>query len=192
MKKEYVCVCGKIFTNSQSFNAHKSHCKEHFFNKYGSLDKYYERVNACVEARKTGFNVYKEQLNCEKEKALQQWLNESHRCECCGKIMTEFYGSGRFCSRSCANSKKHSKETKDKISNSVKTSESFLNIIQDRINTNINQYNKNPKICPICGKIIPFELKQRKTCSDICRNLNLSYQLKGKTGGYRHFSGHNK
>lgn len=50
---------------------------------------------------------------------------------------------------------------------------------------------KKEYIC-VCGKIIPLELKQRKTCSDVCRSLNLSYQLKGKTGGYRHFSGHNK
>ena len=26
---EYVCECGKIFTNSQSFNGHKSNCKVH-------------------------------------------------------------------------------------------------------------------------------------------------------------------
>lgn len=25
----YVCVCGREFTKSQSFNAHKSHCKLH-------------------------------------------------------------------------------------------------------------------------------------------------------------------
>lgn len=34
-QKEYVCICGKIFTNSQSFNGHKGRCKIHMQNKYG-------------------------------------------------------------------------------------------------------------------------------------------------------------
>ena len=37
--KIFVCVCGKEFTNSQSFNGHKSHCKVHQLQKYGNLDK---------------------------------------------------------------------------------------------------------------------------------------------------------
>lgn len=40
--------------------------------------------------------------------------------------MTEYFGSGRFCSRSCANKHKYSQETKDKIKLSL-----------------INYYNKN-------------------------------------------------
>lgn len=48
--------------------------------------------------------------------------------------MTEFYGSGRFCSRSCANTRKHTQETKIKISNSIK------------------DYNNNTEFnCPFCN-----------------------------------------
>lgn len=39
--------------------------------------------------------------NKRKEK-LQQWLDEKHTCENCGKVMTEYYGSGRFCSLQCS------------------------------------------------------------------------------------------
>ena len=41
----------------------------------------------------------------------------SYTCEKCGKYVEDInkYGSGRFCSRACANTRKHSDETKDKI-----------------------------------------------------------------------------
>ena len=41
----------------------------------------------------------------------------SYVCEKCGKIVddSEKFGSGRFCSRSCANGHKHSEETKQNI-----------------------------------------------------------------------------
>ena len=41
----------------------------------------------------------------------------SYICEKCGKTVedSEKFGSGRFCSRSCANGHKHSEETKQKI-----------------------------------------------------------------------------
>lgn len=45
----------------------------------------------------------------------------SYICERCGKAVGDFdkFGSGRFCSRACANARSHSKETKDKIRKSV-------------------------------------------------------------------------
>ena len=41
----------------------------------------------------------------------------SYTCEKCGKYVEDVdkFGSGRFCSRACANTRKHSDETKDKI-----------------------------------------------------------------------------
>ena len=42
------------------------------------------------------------------------------RCEKCEKNHNGTFGSGRFCSRSCANSRVHSEETKQKISRSIK------------------------------------------------------------------------
>ena len=40
----YQCACGKIFTNSQAFNGHKTSCKEHQLKKYGTLDFYLDRL----------------------------------------------------------------------------------------------------------------------------------------------------
>ena len=36
-------------------------------------------------------------------------------CEKCGKVTEEKFGSGRFCSRACANARTHSAETKERI-----------------------------------------------------------------------------
>ena len=54
-------------------------------------------------------------------------LNFLHRenlivyiCEKCGKEVTEKFGSGRFCSQSCANSRVRSDEVTRKISDSLK------------------------------------------------------------------------
>lgn len=41
-------------------------------------------------------------------------------CENCGKEHDGHFGSGRYCSRACANSRHHSTETKQKISESIK------------------------------------------------------------------------
>lgn len=60
-----------------------------------------------------------ENLEIERQEKLKQWVSEQHKCEHCGKIMTKYYGSGHFCSRSCANSRKHSQKTKEKISKSI-------------------------------------------------------------------------
>ena len=40
-------------------------------------------------------------------------------CEKCGKEHDGSFGSGRFCSKSCANTRTHSNETKQKIKNSI-------------------------------------------------------------------------
>lgn len=40
-------------------------------------------------------------------------------CEKCGKEVYEKYGSGRFCSRQCANSRTHTQEIKNKISKTL-------------------------------------------------------------------------
>lgn len=42
------------------------------------------------------------------------------KCECCGKEILSIFGSGRFCSRSCANTRKHTEEQKQKISRKLK------------------------------------------------------------------------
>lgn len=46
---------------------------------------------------------------------LDKWISECHTCERCNRVMTEMYGSGRFCSRSCASGHPVTQETREKI-----------------------------------------------------------------------------
>ena len=115
-KKTYVCICGKEYNNPQSFNAHKSHCKVHQISKYGSLDILYAKRQKMAEKLSITLHKKFERI---KQDNLEIWLNEKHTCENCGKIMIEYYGSGKFCSRSCANRRVHTSDTKDKIRQSL-------------------------------------------------------------------------
>lgn len=122
----YKCECGKEFTNSQSFNGHKSHCKIHLEN-LGKLDARIEVVKAVGRTQSENARIIREA----KEKAkIEAWLATNPKCEYCGKELTEYFGSGRFCSMSCA------------AANSNKN--------REKQDTNI--------ICEICGK--EFKSKQ--------------------------------
>lgn len=72
-------------------------------------------------------------------------------CENCGKEHDGKFGSGRFCSKSCANTRHHSNETKEKISSILKI-----------------KYPKKGKICHICGS--KFYNYKHKICdSEFCK-----------------------
>ena len=51
-----------------------------------------------------------------KQKVIEEFFKTNHFCEKCGKLITEYIGKGRFCSKSCAASHEHTQETKNKIS----------------------------------------------------------------------------
>ena len=171
--KIFVCVCGKEFTNSQSFNGHKSHCKVHQLQKYGNLDKLQFVKDKQAKSKSKTWKIKNAQLtrecnNLEYSK-LQQWISEQHTCEKCGKIMTEKFGSGRFCSRACANSRMHSEETKKKISKSLSISD------------NANSINTISKVCLICGKA----LSKRNTsgyCLECIRHSPLLQEYRSNIG----------
>ena len=115
----YTYECGKQFTNSQAFNGHKSRCLEHYI-AIGKENEFYSSIKNRNKASAEGSKLYYQQLKIQslKNKMIEseKWLAEEHHCEICNKIMTEKFGSGRFCSRSCANTRKHSNETKHQIS----------------------------------------------------------------------------
>ena len=91
-------------------------------------------------------------------------------CETCRKPVYNKFGSGRFCCRKCSNSRKHSEETKKKISITLQRrkpktksyipSIKYLNILklQDDQCIELGRYNKgkpiivkpNDKGCLIC------------------------------------------
>jgi hypothetical protein len=125
------------------------------------------------------------------QQKLEKWINEKHTCENCGKVMTQYFGRGRFCSRSCANTRTHSEQTKQKIKESVLSSEQFKKSncenIERRITANKLKYEQNPKLCNACGNVIPWEIKHRRTCSEQCLKKVLSLN-----GGYKRGSGNKK
>ena len=177
--KKYVCICGKEFDNPQAFNSHKGSCKIHLTQKYGSYEKYLEIHNKNHE------NVSIKNSQQSKEKKIQKltlWVSEKHACEKCGKVMTEKYGSGRFCCRSCANSHQKSEQTKNKIS--IKARKNREVIKSKQLELQKKSYYSNPKKCVICNNIIPFEHKNRKTCCETCYKKHLSkIAKKNKLGG---------
>ena len=160
MQKEYICVCGKTFYTPNSFNGHKSSCNAHHINKYGTTSyKYQSHKNAGHKISK----VLKEKSIQEKQNKLSIWISEKHTCEKCGKVMTEKYGSGRFCSRSCANSHTFSSKSIDKKSKSLHNTYSIKHIELEKKKK--LEYSKNPNYCIVCNTNIPWDKRFRKTCS---------------------------
>lgn len=170
MLKAYECICGQVFDDPQKFNSHKQNCKIHIVNKYGSWEVY-------NDLRTRGHELVAQKVKnttCNKRLIkLQCWISEKHTCEKCGKIMTEKYGSGRFCSRQCANSHVHTEESKRKTSKTIRNTITKKLVQETR--------SIEPRYCSICGSILPIKLKNRKTCSDTCKKE--SFRLNAITNG---------
>jgi len=172
--KKYQCVCGALFDNAQKFNGHKSHCKVHQIQKHGSLDKYNENISKWVNAG-IECTLNKQKLSkINNKNKLDQWLLEQHKCKTCNKIMTEFYGSGIYCSRTCANKRKLSDKTKQKISSTIK-------------------YNTTHKYCLDCSKILKASnksgycancYKNHKVISESTRQKLRESAIKRQFGGF--------
>lgn len=156
--KLYTCECGKNFTNSQAFNGHKSHCKIHWLNKYNNIDSLIEcdKIRTS-KAREVKILNDKNKRENEINKKQLEWESETHYCEKCGKELPknlkDVFGSGRFCSRSCANSHIQTDEINTKRSNTIK----------------VKNLNKPKKIyyCADCGTIINYGKKYCDNCSSI-------------------------
>lgn len=105
----------------------------------------------------------------------------------CPKCNTNHIKPGVFCSRTCANSRQHSIDTKNKISNTIKTSHKYLS------HTKAFNSNKIKKSCVICNSIYHvYPSINQKTCSKTCGYKLISKTNKGNTGGYREHSGRSK
>lgn len=162
----YTCICGRCFDHLQAFNGHKSHCIMHQQQKYGNLDIFQHarelRIAGNIQTKLTKKAKRLEELDADKI----SWLNEHHICEHCGSVITSYLGTGRFCSRSCANSRPQSKKSKEKISKSVSITMKRLGSSIKQ--SNIKKYLENPNLCVVCNSILPYEIKHRKTCSNAC------------------------
>ena len=158
--KIYTCECGRIFDKPNSFNGHKSKCHIHL-EQTGKLAKKLEQDQ--ITNKKISIAMSELYAN-QKEEKLAKWIAEQHQCARCGKVMTEYYGSGKFCSRSCANSNLQSSLTRDLISVGVQRVATELG--QNRHKSCVEKYESNPTYCVSCGKMLPYERRDKKTCGD--------------------------
>ena len=163
-EKRYLCECGKEFFTTSQYAAHSRYCRVHAETHERDYDA--ERAAWRIHLFNIGKEARTKQLRKQielKEQELTKWLSEKHTCEKCGKVMTEKYGSGRFCSRGCANGRPQSEETKNKIRNSLLK----LSDGTDRLSTNHvkakNNYENNPKYCVVCGAVLPYEKRNNIT-----------------------------
>lgn len=172
-KSLLICICGAEFDNSQKFNSHKSHCKEHYLHKYGSLTEYEAHKTAKNKAVGKALHLKAE---TEKQLKLDSWIAEGHNCERCGEVMTVKFGSGRFCSRACANVREHSDETKAKISKSlVKPDELKKKRVRPKAEPKVRIHKvkviKPEDLCLVCGKELKFGHKYQ-----YCQEHLVEYQ----------------
>lgn len=129
-------------------------------------------------------NYNKHIKSCEK-------IHKSYYCEKCGKLVIKKFGSGKFCSRKCANSRVQTLEQNKLRSIKLKSNPHGFTSLQYKIKrkqqliNKICKYRENPNKCKICGKILDYNHKFNKVCSKTCLKLYLS----NKTGGYREGSG---
>lgn len=101
------------------------------------------------------------------------------KCERCGKEHDCSFGSGKFCSRACANSRgPRTEEFKKKVSEKL-----IGNIPWNKGNN-----TKISLICAYCGKSF-INYSYRKFCSKSCADLG---QDRTGQGGYREGSGRSK
>jgi len=188
---KFICICGKEFKSQKSLSAHQASCKEHYLYRDGNLDNYIERtknLSKSIKNAREKINTTRRIHGVEKhDLRIKQWISEQHRCEKCGKIMTEYFGSGRFCSRACANGRIHSEETKKKISASVKNiaihQKTRINykdtdLYVDRKNKKIiyllniirYYYIDGPTKCKFCNKPLKYKDKDKLYCSIYCKS----------------------
>lgn len=193
-EKIYTCECGKEYTNIQAFRGHKSHCRVHHqsiltpkdFMQWQQQDttrrEYSDAVRLIASQRiSTEAAAHKQQL-------LNQWILEQHTCEKCGTIMTEKFGSGRFCSRACANSKVKSKESRQKTRSALLKRFSCIDPLQKQVDAEKRQekreeqYLQDPYRCMICNQVIPLKRVQKfprvKTCSSECNRYRATLLAK--------------
>lgn len=122
-------------------------------------------------------------------------IKEIHICKNCGKEFTEKYSNysdGNFCCKKCARSYP-TKEKRVFINKNLSQRYKNVGFANGKVKITFEEYNKNPKICPICGNIISYEKRMRKTCSQKCgRRLGVINNEYKNCGGYREGSTHSK
>jgi len=129
------------------------------------------------------------------------------KCERCGTEHEGSFGTGRFCSRACANSRQWNEEDKRKKSESAKKSEKVLAenrsrsrirrkelLLLDNIERNKRGKILIPRICPVCKDKFKSTKHKQTYCSKKCwlDDKEQKYCKPRGSGGARPGAGHSK
>lgn len=87
-------------------------------------------------------------------------------CECCKKPHSGVFGSGRFCGRACANTRKHSTATKEKIRISILTSPKAKKALKNL--NSCRTITKIKKQCPVCDSSFEVYKESQIYCTRGC------------------------
>lgn len=180
----YKCVCGKKFDNPQSFNGHKAHCKQHYLKRDGNIEALKDLHTRQGISRASTILSKRKESDRKSKDLLTLWISEQHKCERCGVVMESRFGSGRFCSRACANSHDRTDESKLKTSLSLKKigpRGAALTAHLHRINNHTSKLQNS--ICKVCGNNLDESRLGCKTCSDACKRKLLSEHAKRRKFG---------
>lgn len=123
-----------------------------------------------IESSKKGANVVKEKW--EKIREDYRKYNPS-KCVECNTVLPYIKRNNKFCSNSCSvrysnKNRTHSKNTRNKISETLSK-------------TAKENYCNNPNKCTVCDRILDWDNRKRKTCSDKC--LHQIQRISGRKGG---------
>lgn len=114
-------------------------------------------------------------------------MNYLYKCLKCNKEVFVKFGSGKFCSRNCSNSRKQTIEI------NLKRSKTVNNTYSEKLQNKITSYLDNPKFCLVCNSIIPYSRRRSKSCSDDCKRQLLSISAKEHNlGGPNHTTPYGK
>lgn len=121
------------------------------------------------------------------------YVEYTGRCKNCGAVFTKSVrkrdlkrGVGiSFCSRSCANRRVHSAETRSKIGAASRITG------RERVTENIAAYYTHPKHCLVCDRVLPYVKRQYSTCCreharKLCGRL---LHERAKSGAYSKLGG---
>ena len=174
-KKIYTCECGKTFENKQAYCGHCGHCKAHL------NEERYERNFKLLQERQVIANKARtDKLKKQSEDYMTQWISEQHTCEHCGKVMTEYYGSGRFCCESCAHAYANSCISEEARNHIIEIG--IKNLVHD--GKNLIEYwktHERPKGCYYCGNLYKeMPIETRKKISDKLKGHATSIETRKK------------